>query len=131
MGKIIMTRRKLFLAFIPGVLSSLLFLPSPLSANKTSTGIEAPPEVKRGSRIKIKIKAMHSSWFFWHHTDWIVVKINGEVVKRWDFPDKQKDDDMIIREIEYTVYDNTSIEAESHCNLHGSAGKKTLKISVN
>lgn len=125
-----MTRRKIIFTFIPGLLSSLLFLPSPLSANKASTVIEAPTEVKRGSTIKIKIKAIHSSWFFWHHTDWIVVKIDGKVFKKWDFPDKQKDDDMIIREIEYTINDNTSIEAESHCNLHGSAGKKTLQISV-
>jgi desulfoferrodoxin (superoxide reductase-like protein) len=103
----------------------------PLFADKTAVEIEAPSSVKKGDIITIKINVIHEGNNFLHYTNWIYVKAGGKEIGRWEYsmtsiPENEK----FSKEIKFTVNESTDIEAEANCNIHGSAGKKVLKISV-
>jgi len=101
-------------------------------ADESSVIIEAPATATRGEEITIKVTALHDGNNFFHYTDWLYIMVNDKEVARWDYTwRKRPEGKTFTKEITYTVTDSAEIKAEAHCNLHGSTGPKTLKVSVN
>jgi desulfoferrodoxin (superoxide reductase-like protein) len=101
-------------------------------ADESSVTIEAPATATRGEEITIKVTALHDANNFFHYTDWLYIMVNDKEVARWDYTwRKRPEGKRFTKEITYTVTDPLEIQAEAHCNLHGSTGPKTLKVSVN
>lgn len=107
-----------------------LFLTGAL-ANKTSVEIKAPAEVKSGTEVTITINVIHNGNSKSHHTDWVFLKINGKEVKRWAY-DKASlpPDGSFSVEFKYTPTEAMTIEAEGHCNIHGSTGLKNTVVKI-
>ena len=102
-------------------------------ANKTKVEVSVPADAKPGTEITITLHVMHSANTKGHHTDWVYLKINGKEVQRWKY-DKSSlppDADFTV-EYKYVVNEALTLEAEGHCNIHGSAGpaKATVKLST-
>ena len=100
-------------------------------ANKTSVEIIAPEKATKGSEITIIIEVDHFGNSKAHFTDWVIVKINGEEYKKWEY-DKNNlpQDSSFTLEFTITAQENMEITAEGHCNKHGSKGKSQVKIIV-
>jgi desulfoferrodoxin (superoxide reductase-like protein) len=128
-------RRREVLRFI--LVSAALGLCSLISldracANKSSVTIEAPTTVAKGDEITIKVTALHDANNFLHYTNWLYIMVNNQEISRWDYTwRKRPEGKTFIKEITYTVTDSIAIKAEAHCNIHGSTGPQTLKVSVN
>ena len=106
--------------------------PGRICADESSVTIDAPATATRGEEITIKVTALHDGNNFFHYTDWLYIMINDKEVARWDYTwRKRPEGKTFTKEITYMVTDPVEIKAEAHCNLHGSTGPKTLKISVN
>ncbi len=100
-------------------------------ANKSSTSIEAPQKVQRGSEIVIKIHVTHKGNNFLHYTNWLKVLINQKEVARWEFTLLQRPEgEVFSREVKIKATEDLEVTAEANCNIHGSAGPTTIKISV-
>ena len=102
-------------------------------ANKTSTEVKAPAEVKKGTEVTIVINVTHSANSKSHHTDWVVLRINGKEIKRWTYDKSNLPPDSVFKlEYTYVVSEDLTIETEGHCNMHGSKGvnKITVKASA-
>jgi desulfoferrodoxin (superoxide reductase-like protein) len=119
--------------FITGILSFLfILLFSSLSiANETSVKLVAPEKAKKGSEVTVKIEVSHSGNNFLHYSNWVLVKVNGKEYKKWEYGgfDKPEDNNFTL-EITLKIDEDTTIEAEGNCNLHGSAGPKSIKITT-
>ena len=113
------------------VLIFVLWMALPALADKSSVEITVPGEVKKGETITIKVKVTHDGNNFIHYTDWVYIKAGGNEIARWEFSMfDTPEDEIFTREAEYTVNESVEIEAEANCNMHGSAGKRTQKITV-
>ena len=100
-------------------------------ANKASVTIEAPAEVAKGTEITIRLTVDHNADNVFHHVEWVELKVNNTQVAYWkysafDLPPAS----TYTKEIKFTITENTEIRGEASCNLHGSAGPKTFKITV-
>jgi desulfoferrodoxin (superoxide reductase-like protein) len=105
--------------------------PSAAHADKASAAIDAPQSALIGSSITIKITITHNANNFIHYTKWAHVLINGTSVARWDFSSFNRPESSVFtREIQYTVTGPLGIEAEAHCNIHGSQGPATAAVST-
>ena len=101
-------------------------------ADKSSVTIKAPAEATKGSKITVKVTATHNANNFLHYTSWLYIMINGKEVARWDYTwRKRPDGEIFTKEITHEVDDNIEVKAEAYCNLHGSKGPATWKVSVN
>ncbi len=121
--------KKYSLIFLTVIL--LILLSAPVSANKSSAAIEAPDNAANGTVITIKVTVTHKGNSFFHYTNWAYVKVNGKEIARWDFTSgKRPESEVFSREVKYTVEGPMTIEAESNCNLHGSAGTASKKVEV-
>ena len=101
------------------------------SADKSAVKIEAPDEVIKGSEAVIKLQVSHDGNNLFHYTDWVVVRANGEEIGRWEYSmTNRPEDEKFTKEITVSVKEDLEIEAEAHCNLHGSAGIDRKKISA-
>jgi desulfoferrodoxin (superoxide reductase-like protein) len=119
--------KKLF--FLISVFS--FFASAGLLANKTSVEIKAPSKIKRGTEVTIVVNVFHQGNSQNHHTDWVFIKINGKEAKRWTFDkDNLPSGGDFTLEFKYIVTKDLTIEAEGHCNLHGSAGIKSTTIKT-
>ncbi|MBI9053413.1 MAG: hypothetical protein JEY96_06315 [Bacteroidales bacterium] len=108
----------------------LLFSFSAL-ANKTTVKISAPEKAEKGTEITVKIDVKHVGNTKGHYTDWVVVKINGEEYKKWEFSPKELPSGQnFTLEFKVTADSNLEIIAEGHCNKHGSKGKDNVTIKV-
>jgi desulfoferrodoxin (superoxide reductase-like protein) len=108
----------------------LLFSFSAL-ANKTTVKISAPEKAEKGTEITVKIDVKHVGNSKGHYTDWVVVKINGEEYKKWEFSPKELPSGQnFTLEFKVTADSNLEIIAEGHCNKHGSKGKDNVTIKV-
>jgi len=120
------------------VLAAMLVLSlTNVMANKTSVEVKAPEEAKKGTEITITINVSHSANSGMHHTDWVYLKINDVEVKRWEYSkDSLPPDADFTLEFKYTIPADVdtekglNIEAEGHCNIHGSAGPAAAAIKV-
>jgi desulfoferrodoxin (superoxide reductase-like protein) len=100
-------------------------------ANKTKVEIKAPAEVKAGTEITVTIQAIHSANSKSHHTDWVYLKINGKEVKRWEYKkDALPPGATFTVEFTYVAGEELKLEAEGHCNIHGSAGPANAVVKV-
>lgn len=111
----------------------MLFLFSAnLMANKTSVELSGPSGIKKGSDVTITIKVMHKGNSKMHHTDWVSLKINGQEVKRWEYnKENLPPDGNFTLEYKTTVTGDLNLEAQGHCNMHGSTGPNSLIIKAN
>lgn len=121
-----MDKNKLLVAlFISFIFASTAF------AGKTSVSIESPQSVKKGTEITLKIAVSHDGNNFFHYTNWVYVLANGKEIARWDFSSGNRpESDKFVREIRYTVTEDTEITAIGNCNVHGSAGEVSVSINV-
>ena len=100
-------------------------------ANKSAVEIQAPETAKKGSTITISVTVTHSGNSIVHYTNWVYIKANGKEIARWDFTwNNRPENEVFTCTVTYTVTGPVEIEAESNCNLHGSAGAKTFQIKV-
>ena len=100
-------------------------------ANKSAVSIQAPSAVQRGSEVVIQVKVTHDGNSFLHHTEWVYVMVNGKEIARWKYTASERPEgDSFTKEIKTTATDTLEIKAEASCNIHGSAGPATAKVSV-
>jgi desulfoferrodoxin (superoxide reductase-like protein) len=100
-------------------------------ANKSSTSIEVPEGASKGSEIIIRVTVTHSANNFLHYTEWLRVRVGEKEIARWDFTRSQRPEGAVFtKEIKVTVDGNVEIEAEASCNIHGSKGPTTVKVTV-
>lgn len=114
-------------------LTAILFLFFSLSsfANKTSVKIVAPEKVEAGTEITIKIEVTHMGNTSNHFTDWVVIKINGEEFKKWEYAkDNLPENQNFTLEFKIKAETDLEIIAEGNCNKHGSKGKDSATIKV-
>ncbi|HNR41466.1 MAG TPA: desulfoferrodoxin family protein [Bacteroidales bacterium] len=119
--------RKLLLP-LPAV---ILLTSVELLANKTSVEIKAPSASVKGTEVTVTINVTHKGNSKMHHTDWVWLKVNGQEVKRWEFSKEHLPaaGDFTL-EYKITVTDDLKLEAEGHCNIHGTAGAKSMVIKA-
>jgi len=98
-------------------------------ANKSTTSIEVPESVPKGSEITIRVTVTHNANNFLHHTQWLQIIINGKEISRWDYTMGNRPEGAIFtKEIKYKVDGDIEIKAEASCNIHGSAGPAITKV---
>jgi len=123
--------RRNFLLSSAGAVSVLLFSGKPAWAGKAGTKIEAPSSAPRGSEVNIRVTVTHNTNNFFHHVNWLWVKVNDQEIARWDYSGTEKPDGLTFtKEIRYVVENDMEISAKSNCNLHGSANEPVVKISA-
>jgi desulfoferrodoxin (superoxide reductase-like protein) len=123
-----MNRRKFILSSAGALL--IFFSSRKISwANKAEAKIEAPESTPQGSEITIRVTVIHSANNFFHHIEWLWIKVNENEIARWDFTGSNKPEgDTFTREIKYKTVGDAEIKAKASCNLHGSAGEATMKV---
>jgi len=122
---------KTMVVMITGTFVFSLLLGGSALANKSAVSVEAPASAAQGSEITIKLNVQHNSNNFLHYTNWVYLTIDGKEIARWDFSrSKRPEGEIFTREVKYIVNGPLTIEAEAHCNIHGSKGKATHTVSV-
>jgi desulfoferrodoxin (superoxide reductase-like protein) len=100
-------------------------------ANKSTTSIEVPESIPKGSEITIRVTVTHNANNFMHYTKWLQIMVNGKEIARWDYTmGNRPEGATFTKEIKYKVEGDIEIKAEASCNLHGSAGPATVKVSA-
>ena len=98
-------------------------------ANKSSTSIEVPEIVTKGSEITIRVTVTHNANSFMHYTKWLQIMVNGKEISRWDYTMGNRPEGAVFtKEIRYKMDGDIEIKAEASCNVHGSAGPATAKV---
>lgn len=124
-----MTRRKLLIALL--AFPIIPFYARSALANKSSASIEAPQTVSKGSEVTIRVTVTHRGNSFLHYTKWLQVIANRKEIARWDFSSGQRPEaEVFTREVKLNVLEDLEVISEAHCNIHGSTGLTTFKISV-
>jgi desulfoferrodoxin (superoxide reductase-like protein) len=124
-----MTRRKLL--FILMMVPAFPLYTRSAFPNKSSTSIEAPQTVPKGSEITIRVKTTHNANSSYHHTEWLKVTINQKEIARWDYKGGNLPEaEVFTKEIKVKALENTEVVAEASCNRHGSQGPTTVKILI-
>ncbi len=123
-----MDRRKFCQMMLIGVLS---LSARPALANKASASIEAPAKVQKGNWVAIKVTVTHRGNSSLHYTDWLRVNVNKKEIARWDFSSAQRPEaEVFTREIKVTALEDLEVIAEANCNIHGSSGPATARITI-
>ena len=100
-------------------------------ANKSTTSIEVPESIPKGSEITIRVTVTHNANSFMHYTKWLQIMVNGKEMARWDYTmGSRPEGATFTKEIKYKVEGDIEIKAEASCNIHGSAGPAIAKVSV-
>jgi len=109
----------------------LLLITGTALANKTSVTIEAPKEAQKGQEITITLHVKHNGNNFLHHTDWVKLKVNGELIKEWDYKKDRPDSENFDLTYKIKVEKDLNLEAEGHCNNHGTknTAQHTIKLT--
>jgi desulfoferrodoxin (superoxide reductase-like protein) len=126
-----MKNRKLIFFFSSVALFVFLYSGGTAWANKAETKIEVPESADKGSEITIRVTVIHSANNFFHHTEWLWIKVNDREIARWDYTGTDKPEGATFtKEIKYKVEGDIEIKAKASCNLHGSANEAAVKLSV-
>ncbi|RPJ36117.1 MAG: hypothetical protein EHM27_16265 [Deltaproteobacteria bacterium] len=113
------------------VLCSGFIWAAPAMADKAAVAIEAPADAAKGAEITIRLTVTHSSNTERHHVEWVKIWVNNLEVQKWVYsPSKLPEGVPFTREIKAKAIENLEIKAEASCNVHGSKGPATFKISV-
>lgn len=124
-----MTRRKLL--FILMMLPGFPFYARSAFANKAAASIEAPQSVQKGSEATIRVTVTHKGNSSLHYTKSLQVSANKKEIARWDFSSGQiPEAEVFTREVKITAPEDLEVTAEAHCNIHGSMGPATVKVSI-
>jgi desulfoferrodoxin (superoxide reductase-like protein) len=100
-------------------------------ADKAAATIEGPASAPKGSEVTLKVMVTHSANSAAHYTEWVKVTANGKEIARWNYTSSQRPEAAVFtREVKVTVLDTMEIKAESSCNVHGSKGPSTFKMTV-
>jgi len=100
-------------------------------ANKSTTSIEAPQTVQKGSEATIRVTVTHRGNNFIHYTNWLKVSANQKEIARWDFSSGRRPEaEVFTREVKLNALEDMEVVAQANCNIHGSTGPATVKISV-
>ncbi|OGP65091.1 MAG: hypothetical protein A2170_17145 [Deltaproteobacteria bacterium RBG_13_53_10] len=100
-------------------------------ANKAAATIEGPADTAKGSEVTLKVTVTHSANSAAHHTEWLKVTANGKEIARWTYTSSQRPEGAVFtKEVKVKVLETMDVKAEASCNVHGSKGPSTLKISV-
>jgi desulfoferrodoxin (superoxide reductase-like protein) len=100
-------------------------------ADKSAAAVEGPASAAKGSEVTLKITVTHSANSAAHYTEWVKVTANGKEIARWNFTSSQRPETAVFtKEVKVTALDTMEIKTEAHCNVHGSKGPSTFKISV-
>ena len=100
-------------------------------ANKSATSIEVPENITKGSEITIRVTVTHNANSFIHYTKWLQIMVNGKEITRWDYTMGNRPEGApFTKEIKYKAEGDIEIKAEASCNIHGSSGPSTVKVSV-
>jgi desulfoferrodoxin (superoxide reductase-like protein) len=104
---------------------------APALANKSGIRIEVPETVEQGKTLEIVLHVSHSGNNFMHYTQWVELKINGEVVEKWEYSatSKPPEETFVLTYI-YPAAQDLEIEARASCNLHGSRNTDIKRVSV-
>ena len=120
------TRSIAFIIFALG----LVVTPANSFANKASVKIEVTPAADSRSEVVIKILVFHHGNNLFHHVEWVDVEINNKPLRRWEFSAFHlPESGDFSREITYKVEEAGEIVGQASCNIHGSTGPATSKIS--
>lgn len=113
------------------VLLTGVFLAVPVFANKTSVEISAPESAKTGSEAVIKITVSHKGNSGNHYTEWVKLNVNGKEAAKWSYSEKMlPPGETFTLEKKIKISGDTEIESQGSCNIHGSAGAKTIRIKA-
>jgi desulfoferrodoxin (superoxide reductase-like protein) len=125
-----MGMKKVCVVWIIGCM--MFFLLSGIAlANKSEASIEAPAEAPKGSEFTIKITVTHNANNFLHYTESLKVTAGDKEIGRWIFTRFQRPEGAVFtREIKIKVIEDVEIKAEASCNIHGSKGPATVKITA-
>jgi desulfoferrodoxin (superoxide reductase-like protein) len=100
-------------------------------ANKSSVGLEAPEKANKGDTVQITIHVRHDGNNFFHYTDWVSLQINGQEVEMWEYSMLNRPEEENFTIIyKYPVQKTTEIQAQAHCNRHGSDNTAKAVIDV-
>ena len=100
-------------------------------ADKSAASLEVPQTVQKGSEVTIRVTVTHSSNTASHYTEWLKVAVNQKEIARWDYTsDNRPEAAVFTKEIKVQALENMEVTAQSSCNIHGSKGPTTAKISV-
>jgi desulfoferrodoxin (superoxide reductase-like protein) len=59
------------------------------------------------------------------------VTVNQKEIARWDFTSGQRPEaEIFTKEITIKAMEDMEVTAEANCNIHGSTGPTTVKISI-
>ena len=123
-------KRKLTITSILSLFVFLLFSFGAF-ANKTSVKVIAPEKATKGTEITIKIEVSHIGNTKGHYTDWILVKVNGEEYKKWEYSkDNLPESQNFTLEFKIKAESNLEIIVEGNCNKHGSKGEDKVTVIV-
>jgi desulfoferrodoxin (superoxide reductase-like protein) len=123
-----MTRRRFI---ISSVGSLLIFLLSRRVAwaNKAEAKIEVLEVAAKGLEITIRVTVIHNANNFFHHVEWLWIRVNDKEIARWDYSATNKPEGpTFTKEIKYKVEGDIEIKAKASCNIHGSAGEVVARI---
>ncbi len=125
-----MNRRK-FILSSAGALFVFLSSRGTSWATKAETKVEGPESAAKGTEMTIRVTVIHSANNFFHHIEWLWIKVNENEIARWDFTAGNKPEGATFtREIKYKVEGDMEIKAKASCNLHGSAGEAAIKVMM-
>jgi desulfoferrodoxin (superoxide reductase-like protein) len=101
------------------------------TANKASVAIEAPQSIQKGAELIIRVTVTHSANSFFHYTEWFKVMVNQKEVARWDYTSSSRPEAAVFtKEIKLKAVEDMEITAQASCNIHGSNGPDTVKVTV-
>lgn len=115
------------------ILSLFIFLVFSVSAfaNKTTVKVIAPEKAEKGTEITIKIEVTHMGNTKGHYTDWVLVKVNGEEYKKWEYSKENLPETQnFTLEFKIKAESNLEIVVEGNCNKHGSKGEDKVTVVV-
>jgi desulfoferrodoxin (superoxide reductase-like protein) len=113
------------------ILALLLLQGGPALANKSGASIEGPTDAAKETEVTLRVTVTHNANSFFHYTDWLKVTANNKEIARWDYTRGNRPEGAeFTKEIKIKVTENTEIVAEANCNIHGSRGPATHKITV-
>ncbi len=117
--------------FLIPILIVILSFAGTALAGKASVSIEAPADAPKGSEITIRLTVTHSANSYFHHVEWLKVWLNNQEFTRWDYSASNRPEGATFtKEVKFKVDGNIEVKAEASCNIHGSKGPATWKVTA-